>query len=73
MKKGKYVPGENHKSEKNDDQTKQSLKKEMRIMGATEGETFKNENKKDKCSKTNENKSKREISKQRQTCKDKEM
>ena len=27
MKKGKYVSGENRKGEKNDDQTKQSLKK----------------------------------------------
>ena len=44
----KYVTGENKKGEKNDDQTKQSLKKEIRKMGATEGETFKNENSKRK-------------------------
>ena len=44
---------------KNDDQTKQSLKKEMHKMGATEEKTIKNENKKDECSKTNENISKK--------------
>ena len=74
MKKGKYVTGENRKGEKNDDETKQSLqtkKKRYIKKGATEGKTFKNENSKRIMFKNMKRIQKREISKQRQTCKDK--
>ena len=67
----KYVTRENKKGEKNDDQTKQSLKKEIRKMGATEGETFKNENRKRQMFKNKLEYIKKVKFRNKDTCKDK--
>ena len=72
LKKREYATEEKTKGEKNDDQTEQSPQKKRYMKnGSNRGKTFKNENKKETCSKTNENKSKRKnrSKKEGQTCK----